>query len=168
MQELKIDFSDLEMAFESGDLPGAFYLDRETGKAVLVSDEIMRMAEEGLGDEGLGDDGAKTLPDWQQEELKTAILVLQGCDERFIRFPRQDSREGYRDMDDFAATVDDERLKELLAVALDGKGAFRRFKDVLARYPDQRQQWFAFERRRVRERIVRWLETLGITPIETS
>jgi hypothetical protein len=163
MQELKIDFSDLEMAFESGDLPGSFFLDRETGKTVLVSDEIMRMAEQDAEDEEV-----KTIPDWQQEELKTAILVTQGFGERFVRFPRQDSREGYRDMEEFTATVDDERLQELLEVALDGKGAFRRFKDVLARYPDQRQQWFAFERQRVRVRIVRWLESLGITPIETG
>ena len=44
----------------------------------------------------------------------------------------------------FTRTIDDPRLRELLEVALDGRGAFRRFKDMLARWPKERERWFAF------------------------
>jgi len=79
--------------------------------------------------------------------------------ERFIRVPTQESRDGYRDMAEFAEAVGDRHLQELLSVALNGKGAFRRFKDVLADYPDTRKRWFEFSEQKVRERILEWLES---------
>lgn len=48
-------------------------------------------------------------------------------------------------MEDFIATMEDEHLAELLEVAIQGKGAFRRFKDVLARYSEEREVWFRFK-----------------------
>ena len=48
-------------------------------------------------------------------------------------------------MEDFIATVEGERLAELLEVAIKGKGAFRRFKDVLLNYPEERVRWFEFK-----------------------
>ena len=49
-------------------------------------------------------------------------------------------------------------------VALDGKGAFGRFKRVLARYPEERERWFEFSDRRLRARIDEWLESVGVRP----
>jgi hypothetical protein len=69
-------------------------------------------------------------------------------------------------MADFIATVEDERLAELLEVAINGKGAFRRFKDVLAHYPDERERWFRFKDDRMKERALEWLESIGISPCE--
>lgn len=40
------------------------------------------------------------------------------------------SRVGYGDMEDFVESVDDPRAADLLARAIAGRGAFRRFKDV--------------------------------------
>ena len=43
----------------------------------------------------------------------------------------------YSDMADFAETITDERARRRLARAIQGKGAFRRFKDELHQeYPD--------------------------------
>lgn len=47
--------------------------------------------------------------------------------ERFIAIPEQEPREGYNETVYFANTVTDENLKEKLDIALDGRGAFRRF-----------------------------------------
>ena len=57
-------------------------------------------------------------------------------------------------MEDFIATVEDEHLAELLEVAIDGKGAFRRFKDVLAHYPEERERWFRFKDTRMEQRAL--------------
>ncbi len=107
-------------------------------------------------------------PDWQKDSIRRAFAVDQDAVGRFLPVPTQDSREGYNDMVAFAETVKNERLRDLLDVALDGKGAFRRFKDVLDGYPEERQRWFAFKNQQVRQRILDWLESEGIEAEDTS
>jgi hypothetical protein len=41
---------------------------------------------------------------------------------RYVEVPRADSHEAYRDMEDFIAAIGDERLQELLDVAIQGRG----------------------------------------------
>src|SRR5260221_8593921 len=60
--------------------------------------------------------------------------------EQYLPVPRQDSHDGYEDMVQFNETVSDPRLHELLTVAIQGKGAFRRFKDMIARNPEVEQR----------------------------
>lgn len=66
----------------------------------------------------------------------------------------------------FAATVEDEELRELLFAALDGRGAFGRFKDVLAGCPGERQRWFRYKDERMEDRVRDWLRDLGIEPVD--
>jgi hypothetical protein len=65
-------------------------------------------------------------------------------------------------MVDFAETVADGRLRELLLVALCGKGAFRRFKDVLSSYLREREQRFSFKEEQMMERVKEWLKDIGV------
>ena len=61
-------------------------------------------------------------------------------------------------MADFAETITDERAGRRLARAIQGKGAFRRFKDELHdEYPDLLPTWYAFRDVRARRRAVEWL-----------
>jgi hypothetical protein len=75
----------------------------------------------------------------------------------------QGSGAGYRDMVEFAAGRSD-RLRALLEVALGGRGAFRRFKDVLFDWPDDREEWFVFSEDRSRGRARAWLADAGYRP----
>jgi hypothetical protein len=64
----------------------------------------------------------------------------------------------YQDMDDFADRITDERAGRRLARAIEGKGAFRRFKDELYQeHPDLVPAWHAFRDARARRRAVQWL-----------
>jgi len=64
----------------------------------------------------------------------------------------------YEDMADFAELVSDERAGRRLARAIQGRGAFRRFKDELhEEYPDLVPVWYAFRDTRARRRAVEWL-----------
>ena len=47
-------------------------------------------------------------------------------------------------MENFVGSVTDEPLRERLIISIDGKGAFRRFKDVLLAYPAERERWFSY------------------------
>ncbi len=69
-------------------------------------------------------------------------------------------------MQDFIATVEDEHLAQLLEVAINGKGAFRRFKDVLLNYPEEKERWFEFKDDRMRERALEWLDDIDVSLIE--
>jgi hypothetical protein len=64
----------------------------------------------------------------------------------------------YQDMADFAELVSDERAGRRLARAIQGRGAFRRFKDELhEEFPDLLPVWYAFRDSRARRRAVEWL-----------
>jgi hypothetical protein len=64
----------------------------------------------------------------------------------------------YEDMADFADGITSDRAGRRLARAIQGKGAFRRFKDELhEEYPDLLPVWYAFRDARARRRAVEWL-----------
>lgn len=54
------------------------------------------------------------------------------------------SRGGWQDMADFVATIADPGLRRRLEIAIEGKGGFRRFKDVLHQDADERtrKRWY--------------------------
>ena len=64
----------------------------------------------------------------------------------------------YQDMADFAERISDDRAGRLLVRAIDGRGAFRRFKAELhEEYPHLLPAWYAFRDTRARRRAVEWL-----------
>jgi Uncharacterised protein family (UPF0158) len=64
----------------------------------------------------------------------------------------------YQDMADFAEAITDERAGRRLLRAIQGKGAFRRFKDELhEEYPELLPAWYAFRDARAHRRAVQWL-----------
>jgi hypothetical protein len=65
-------------------------------------------------------------------------------------------------MEKFVTAVADEALRERLVIAIDGKGAFRRFKDVLLNYPAERERWFSYRGELLHYHMQCWLEQIGI------
>lgn len=105
-----------------------------------------------------------------------AILSLIGADadEETGADPRDDDRwlfiepiessEAFRVMEDFVDQCGDGRLARALGQALQQRKPFRRFKDVLAAHPAQREAWFAFERQAMQAIALRWCEEHEISP----
>ena len=56
-------------------------------------------------------------------------------------------------------------LREKLSTALDGRGAFRRFKNVIADYPDYSEKWFIFRDERTNKKVIEWLNSMGIESV---
>src|SRR6476659_908036 len=71
-------------------------------------------------------------------------------------------------MERFVAHVTDEALRERLIIAIDGKGAFRRFKDVLLNYPAERERWFTFRSGLLHWNMQVWIEREEIEPSEAA
>lgn len=139
---LKIDLDELCFAMEDSSYEDNYYLDRKTGEILLISEYM------------------------DDEEIEKLRDKIDENPDRYERVPKAEPYEGYQDMEDFIATVEDKHLAELLEVAIDGKGAFRRFKDVLVRYPEERERWFRFKDERMEEKASEWLNDIGIRLVE--
>lgn len=113
---LRINLDELFNAMENSSFENEYFLDLETGEILLLS-------------EYMDDEETRKLKDQVEEDFN-----------RYERIPKVESHEGYDDMQDFIATIENEHLTELLEVAINGKGAFRRFKDVLLNYPEERER----------------------------
>lgn len=86
-------------------------------------------------------------------------------DPLYLRIDPVSSREQYRWMERFITSVEDEDLRSELAQSIDGKGAFRRFKDVLMSHAVERERWFVFRSERLRAAMSAWLQAHGIEAV---
>lgn len=140
-KKVKFDWEELITAFEGSGFDQSNYLDLETGEVLSVMREIM-----------------------DSDEIDEIEQRVNSGPERYRVIPSIDSSEAYDDMVKFIDTIEDRHLAELLSVAIGGKGAFRRFKDVLLSYPIERQRWFEFQSDLMVRRVEEWLQEIGIEP----
>ena len=81
--------------------------------------------------------------------------------DRWLRIDCVGSRDGYRDMQWFVDDLDDPEIADRLSIALQGRGAFRRFRDVLSRWDELVGRWHSFSDDRKRGRARSWLADQG-------
>jgi len=169
---LQVDLDELETAFEEHEFGTNYYLDVLTGDVLAVTDEIRASLEEIYNELSEGADPETVdwplivreqgWPGWMAGGLEDAYRVDIGFGSRYIRVPKDESHDGFRDMEEFINTVTQARLRNTLVQAISGKGAFRRFKDTLAYHERERERWFAFKRDRLRARMLAALAAEGI------
>ena len=180
-RRVRIDLADLAEAFDDASWEVSTFLDLDTGNVIRITAEVRDELEAIYAElpEEPADEGSyrvtfaaalehRERPGWMHELLLEADAVEGGLGTRFLRVPEADSREGYGEMQAFIETVSRPRLQERLWAAIRGRGAFRRFKDVLASAPAERERWFAFKDARLRQRVLAWLADEGIEPAEGS
>ena len=98
--------------------------------------------------------------DWDEEDKEIAELIEMEWD-RFIRLPGKYEIHEYRIMEDFIEELDNQRLQTELYRAIQGRGAFRRFKDKI-RYAGIEQQWYDYQNNAYREFALRWCKENNI------
>jgi hypothetical protein len=137
LRDIPVDWEALEDAFENNAPEVHSYLHLMTGEVLRVVD-------------GIAD-----------PEMHSRIA----SDTTYMRIEPVSSREQYRWMERFIPMVDEGELRDQLSAAIDGKGAFRRFKDVLMTYGTERERWFAFRSERLRVFMEAWLSAHGLAPV---
>jgi hypothetical protein len=94
--------------------------------------------------------------------------LLANADDIFLhqseRWDLIQQRLHYGELDEFVHSLPDEPIRKQLATAIRGKGAFRRFKDIVMDGGNQeiKSQWSWFQTRRKRELIAEWLVDMNI------
>jgi hypothetical protein len=142
-RRVPVNWDDLEMALTANPGEWSCYLDLRTG-------EVQMLPVDRLGAD----------PDWPSEDEIDA-----GVDAgHLVHVEPLGSSVEYGWMAEFGATVGDARLRDRLEVALQGRGAFRRFKNALLDFPAERGRWFAFRAERLRAAAREWLAKQGIEP----
>jgi hypothetical protein len=134
IREVPVDWEALEDAFENNAPEVHSYLHLTTGEVLRVVD-------------GVAD---------------PQMHVRIASDGNYLRIDPVSSREQYRWMERFIPMVDEPDLRGKLAQAIDGKGAFRRFKDVLMSFGPDRERWFTFRSERLRTFMEAWLSAHAI------
>ena len=137
VRDIPIDWEALEDAFENNAPEVHSYLHLVTGYVLRVVD-------------GVAD-----------PQMHARIAA----DPNYLRIDPVSSREQYRWMERYSPMVEDPELQGKLNQAIDGKGAFRRFKDVLMAYAPERERWFAFRSERLRIFMEAWLSAHALNPI---
>lgn len=174
---LDVDFDRIQQAMEDITRDALdYYFDRRTGEVVALEKSIFDHALRTLyhtpppdePEEDILFDSeinlAAELPDHLYDSLEKALAVTHGTS-RYIRIPERESSEAFDCMRRFAEEVSHPVLRESLVSVLDGKKSFRKFKDSVAAYPEERKQWHVFNARRMREVIRQWLRGQGISPV---
>lgn len=136
MPAITVNWSDLEIAFERNSPEQESFLDLEVGDLLSITE---------------GE------PDAPARRAKVAAHP-----DRYLRVDPASSREQYRWMERFVTSVSDEFLRDRLLVAIDGKGAFRRFKDVLLAFPAERERWFSYRSELLHFHMQTWLDHMKI------
>lgn len=152
----KVKLSDVVDALATLGDERSFYFDTNTGKIhMLSSDEL---------DAGEEDDPLEDYPEWEQETIVVARRLAQGDDESLIELPTRWDVNEYEIMEDFCKTQPDPP-RDALAIAIQGKGAFRRFKAALHRF-DVADEWYRFRDAQFRTIAVEWCEANKIAYID--
>jgi hypothetical protein len=123
-----LDLASIAEALDSHDDLMVWWFDPATGETIPAMDEFLS---------GVPDD------------LETDALV---------KIETRSSRAAYLDRIDFAQSIADGFVRGRLERALEGRGAFRRFRDAMAAFPDLETPWHEFQRLRCDCRALDWLE----------
>lgn len=136
---IAVQWEELEIAAERNSTEIDSYLDLRTGAVMVVVEGEIEAAR-------------------LREKIQASI-------DDYLRVEPVSSREQYRWMERFVQTVAEGPLRDRLLASIDGKGAFRRFKDVLSTFPSERERWFAYRAVRLRYHLQQWLAGAGVGPL---
>jgi hypothetical protein len=148
--KLRVDMHEILDAMGAPD--GDFvrrYLDLETGRVVPVSDDELVYLETGQ----------------RESEPRHLAAAVFEHPHRYSEIPKYAGRDEYELMARFAEGVQDGAVRELLAIALGGKGSFARFREVVFRYPDMKARWFAIRQDAMVKQATGWLTAHGLEPV---
>ena len=135
---MKVKLSEIIDAIEMTDQQSKYFLDKKTGEILCTYEGMMRDEEEEI-DQKLDRHG-------------------------FYRLPDSFDIRNYDIMESFAEEQSGKAADTLMR-ALQGKGAFRRFKDAVYDL-DLDRQWFAFQNEAYRRKAIRWCEENDIKYVE--
>ncbi len=132
---MKVKLSEIIDAIKMTDQESEYFLDKETGKIVWISDFAM--------------------------DAKEREEVCEQLDEHgFYRLPTSFDIHEYSIMEDFVYSLPESK-RDRLARAISGRGAFRRFKDGIWQLGIE-EQWYEYQGSAYKRMAIEWCEDNNI------
>ena len=156
---VKVKLSDIleALGFQSDEI--RYYLDKTTGRVhALTSEETLAVEE---------DDPIEDYPEWQRETVEIARRLDQGDDEGLIGLPTQWDIHEYEIMSDFCDSLPDGTVRDALYIAIQGAGAFRRFKDAVNTF-GVADDWYKYRAEQFKAIAIDWCQTHDLPYIDDT
>jgi hypothetical protein len=128
-------------------------VNKQTGEIVSVSRVILRLVEDDEID-------IENHPDWEQDMIRQAIDMIEN-EMNYVEIPSRYEINEYDIMEDFSLGIEPSKLSDKLSRAIQGRGAFRRFKDLILELGVE-NQWHNYKKKRLREIAEKWCQVNGI------
>ncbi|MDQ8739314.1 UPF0158 family protein [Paenibacillus sp. LHD-38] len=125
------------------------FINTQTGEVVTLSRDEMRAAED--------EEPLEKYPDWQRENIEQAIKIIEDEHEVYLDFTLRNEYHEYEIVEEFIGTLSEVEVREELFGAIQGRGAFRRFKDRIREH-DVEKQWYEFKEKKIKELVIEWCE----------
>ena len=127
------------------------YLNKKTGDIVEIQMEYLSIAEES-GD----DDDFSEYKDWEQDAIREAVEMVENWVD-YVELPDREEVNEYRIMENFCYSREDDKLRNKLCYAIDGRGAFSRFRDTIIKLGIEKE-WDSYKYEKVCEIVREWCE----------
>ncbi|MDI6885407.1 MAG: UPF0158 family protein [archaeon] len=128
------------------------FFNKITGEVIVIDEEEYRAVEE---DKDLMD-----FPEWQRDVIKTAKDLIDNED-NYIRLPSKYDINEYEIMENFCLSISDQRISDELYYSIKGRGAFRRFKEMIKRFGIE-DDWYQYRDEAIKQIAVDWCNENGI------
>ena len=144
-----VKLQDVIEALQFTDDSISHFLDRRTGE--MMTEDVWSAAD--------NDELISTYPEWQRDSILKA-REIQSTD-HFVELPSKFEIDSYDMMEQFCHEYTNRGISEKLSAVIKGKGAFRRFRDMISDLGIQ-DEWNRFEYQQFEDIAVEWLEDEGI------
>lgn len=141
MKLLRVDWAELEEAFQDGAQEHRYYLDRETGQVHFFSAYLDN-------------------DDEREDERRLS------AEDRYVSIPLPRRLVPFQEIHRFVGSLSDRAARRVLASSLEGPECYQRFADALDRLPSALVEWSRFRSDRVRQEVTEWLSEVGVQPLE--
>jgi hypothetical protein len=149
---MRVKLSEIIEALQFQSYEAMAFLNKNTGEIILVSPEEQAALD--------NDEAIEDLPEWQQEAFKAlrqSLAESRNC----IPLPSKFDIDEYGIIEEFCLSLEDGQMRETLYALINGRGAFRRFKDAVHEYGIA-DRWYEYQLRALTNFAIEWCQENGI------
>ncbi|NOU62580.1 hypothetical protein GC096_00790 [Paenibacillus sp. LMG 31461] len=123
------------------------FINTNTGEVITLMREEMRAAED--------EEPLEKFPDWQRENIEKAIIITEDEDGVYLDFTLRNNFNEYQIIEEFIISHQDQKNREVLYDTIQGRGAFRRFKDKIVELGVD-SQWYTYKDSKIKQLVIEW------------
>ncbi|TVY07120.1 UPF0158 family protein [Paenibacillus cremeus] len=129
------------------------FINTKTGEVITLMREEIGAAED--------EKPIEKFPEWQRENIEKAISIIEDEDGVYVDFTLRNNFNEYEIMEDFIVSLNNQNVREKLYEAIQGRGAFRRFKDKIIEFGVDKQ-WYKYKENKTKELVIEWCKEHNI------